>query len=69
MDRIYPNLQAWHEDGHSLTALAADLGIALSTLSRYKSGDREPDLATALRIIRRVPIPLESLIKPKPKAA
>lgn len=69
MERIYPNLKAWHEDGHSLSELADALGIALSTLSRYKSGDREPPLATALEIARRAKVPLESLIKPRGAAA
>jgi len=64
MARTYPDLAAYFraEEG-TQGDLAHELGISPSLLSMFKWGEREPQLALALRISERCRVPLESLIK------
>lgn len=62
--RTYPNLETFLKDtGLTQVALASELGISQSYLSRIKTGEVEAPLWLALRIARRTRVPLESLLK------
>jgi transcriptional regulator with XRE-family HTH domain len=73
--RVYANLRAYFEDhrlrqtGLRAMDVADDLHISHAYLSMIKWGQREPDLALALRIAAKCSVPLESLIRSNRKAS
>lgn len=54
---------AWERTGLSLTRLAATMGMALSTLSLWKDGRRQPSLPGALRLCRIAGISLIDFLR------
>jgi transcriptional regulator with XRE-family HTH domain len=54
---------AWERTGLSLTRLAAATGLALSTLSLWKDGRRQPSLPGALRLCRIAGIALVDFLR------
>lgn len=45
----------------TLEQLAEDIGISVSQMSRYESGDREPSFDEAIRIAERIGLPILDL--------
>lgn len=61
--RVYPNLaQYLANTGQSQQALADQLGVTQSHISRIVNGSAEPSLELALRIADLANIPVESLL-------
>jgi transcriptional regulator with XRE-family HTH domain len=54
---------AWDRTGLSLTRLAATMGMALSTLSLWKDGRRQPSLPGALRLCRIAGVSLVDFLR------
>jgi transcriptional regulator with XRE-family HTH domain len=62
-ERIYPNLATYFgSTDHKQLDLAEQLEISPSYMSRIVNRLAQPPLDLALKIIERVPVPLESLI-------
>jgi transcriptional regulator with XRE-family HTH domain len=63
--RVYPHLRAYFKDKLNPTAteIADELGISYAFLSQIKWGERQPQLALALKIADRCHVPLESLVR------
>lgn len=63
--RVYPNLLAYFRGNpdETMTQVARELGIGLSSLSMIAWGHRQPALPLALQIATRCNVPLESLIR------
>jgi len=60
---VGPRLRALRQRrGVTLSALAADTGISVSTLSRLESGQRRPNLEQLLPLARAHGVPLDDLV-------
>lgn len=63
IDAVGPRLRALRtRRSVTLTALAADTGISVSTLSRLESGQRKPTLELLLPLARAYGVPLDELV-------
>ena len=63
IDAVGPRLRALRtRRSVTLTALAADTGISVSTLSRLESGQRRPTLELLLPLARAYGVPLDDLV-------
>jgi transcriptional regulator with XRE-family HTH domain len=61
--RTYPNLAAYLEGtGLTQVELAEKLGLSQAFMSRIIRGIQQPSLDEALRIARKVRVPVESLV-------
>jgi transcriptional regulator with XRE-family HTH domain len=64
---VAPRLRALRRQRETtLTAVAADTGISVSTLSRLESGQRRPTLELLLRLARAYGVPLDELVGAPP---
>jgi transcriptional regulator with XRE-family HTH domain len=67
LDGIGPRLRALRQRrGDTLSSLAAETGISVSTLSRLESGDRRPTLELLLPLARAHQVPLDELVDAPP---
>lgn len=67
LERVGPRLRAVRQHrGLTLTELAADTGISLSTLSRLESGRRRPTLELLLPLARAFQVALDELVDAPP---
>lgn len=63
LDAVGPRLRALRQQrGTTLSDLAADTGISVSTLSRLESGQRKPNLELLLPLARAYGVPLDELV-------
>jgi transcriptional regulator with XRE-family HTH domain len=63
LQEVGPRLRALRlERGATLTQLAQDTGISISTLSRLESGQRKPTLELLLPLARAHQVPLDELV-------
>lgn len=63
MQRRYRTLADYFEQtGTSQRALARQLGISKAYISLITSGDRQPSLPLAIRIVELTGVPMESLV-------
>ena len=68
--RTYPDLETYFaETGNRQFELAERVGISGSYMSRIVNKLQQPRLQLALKIVREVPVPLESLISSESERA